>query len=82
MRMYHISIRTLVIRLFLITAIIVTAGFAAYYLGSAFWYLTFLAFPIFLSCILGIEFEKHRHTNRYDPKNHKDSKTDYNPLAH
>jgi len=70
MRMYHLSIRTLVIRLFLIMAIIVAAGFGAYYFGSAFWFITLLAFPVFLSCILGIEFEKHHHPNQLHIKHH------------
>jgi uncharacterized protein (DUF58 family) len=80
--MYHLSIRTLVIRLFLIMAIIVAAGFSAYYFGSAFWFLTILAFPIFLSCILGIEFERHPHHDRFDVKHHEDSAADYRRLAH
>jgi hypothetical protein len=80
--MYHLSIRTLVIRLFLIMAIIVAAGFGAYYLGSAFWFLTLLAFPIFLSCVLGIEFNKRHHPDQYDIKHHKDSTAEYQRLAH
>jgi uncharacterized protein (DUF58 family) len=68
--MYHLSIRTLVIRLFLIMAIIVAAGFGAYYLGSAFWFLTLLAFPIFLSCVLGIEFNRHHRPDQFDIKHH------------
>jgi len=51
-------------------AIIVAAGFGAYYFGSAFWFLTLLAFPVFLSCVLGIEFEKHHHPNQLHIKHH------------
>lgn len=66
MRLYHLSVRMLVFRFYLIMGIIVASGFGAYYFGSAFWYLSLLAFPVFLSCLLGIDFGKSRFLEKLE----------------
>jgi hypothetical protein len=58
MKLYHLSIGTLVKRFLLIMAIIIGSGFLALYVSPACWYLTMLAFPVFVSCLLGIEINE------------------------
>ena len=66
MRLYHVSVRSLIIRFHLITAIIVISGFGALFIHPAFWFLSALAFPVFLSCLLGIDFEDSRFLHKLE----------------
>jgi len=81
MRLYHIGIGTLVKRFFFITALIVVCGFLALYVGNVFWYFTALAFPVFLSCLLGIEFDGPIF-RKLHVKHHEGHPADYHPLIH
>jgi len=81
MRLYHIGISTLVKRFFFITAWIVVCGFLALYVGNVFWYFTALAFPVFLSCLLGIEFDRPLLKSLHF-KHHERETADYHSLIH
>lgn len=81
MRLYHISIGTLVKRFLFITALIIACGFLALYVSTVFWYFTALAFPILMSCLLGIEFDGPKFRKLHF-KHHDGHATDYHPLIH
>ena len=71
MRMYNLSITGLIERFFLIMAIILLTGFAGHYLGGAFWYLGLLAFPVLMSCLLGLTFpNKHISIQKPELRHH------------
>lgn len=57
MKYFDLSIGTLVLRFYLMMAVIIIAGFV----GS--WWLSILALPIFLSCVLGLNFKKTKPTS-------------------
>jgi hypothetical protein len=82
MRLYHIGIGTLVKRFHFITALIVVAGFLAFYISPAFWYLTIIAFPVFMSCLLGIEFNGADVARWLHWKQHSKQPADYHRYVH
>ena len=83
MRLYHLSIRTLVERFFLIMVIIVVSGFGAMFIHPDFWYLSTLAFAVFLSCLLGMDFGKsHPDYTLRDSKQQESKPAGYHRLAH
>ena len=51
MKTFHLQIGTTVLRLYLMMLVVIVAGF------SGVWALAFLALPIFLFTLLGVEFE-------------------------
>ncbi|MCB0522053.1 MAG: hypothetical protein H6577_14455 [Lewinellaceae bacterium] len=51
MKFFGLSLDTLLLRYFLMMAIIIVAGFVGQ------WWLAILAFPIFMSTIMGISFK-------------------------
>ena len=53
MRLFHLSVPTIVGRLYLVMAIVLIAGF------THMWFLSILAFPIFVSVMGGIHLRKH-----------------------
>jgi len=56
MKYFNLSIGTLVLRFYLMMLIIIVAGF----IGQ--WWLSILALPVFLSCMLGINISKTKPT--------------------
>lgn len=56
MKLFRLSVTSLVIRFHIIMIIIVTAGFAGHYIWGPLWFLGLLAFPIFIATLMGIEF--------------------------
>lgn len=53
MRLFHLSVPTIVGRLYLVMAIVLIAGF------THLWVLSVLAFPIFVSVMGGIHLHRH-----------------------
>jgi hypothetical protein len=53
MRLIHLTVPTIIGRLYLVMAIILIAGF------TKLWFLSVLAFPIFVSVMGGIHIRKH-----------------------
>ncbi len=53
MKLLHLSIGTLILRFYLMMAIIIIAGF------SGLWVLSVLAILVFYSCLMGIQFNTH-----------------------
>lgn len=53
MRLFHLSVPTIVGRLYLVMAIVLIAGF------TQLWILSILAFPIFVSVMGGIHIRRH-----------------------
>ena len=51
--MLKLSVAGLMIRLYLMMAVVILAGF------TGLWYLALLALPIFLSCLMGVQFTKY-----------------------
>jgi hypothetical protein len=52
MKLFQLRTDTFVLRLYLMMAVVVIGGF------SGAWWLSFLAFPIFMSALLGVAFPK------------------------
>ena len=82
MRFYHLSIKALVFRFYLIMGIILISGFGALYINPALWLLSILAFPVFVSCLLGIEFEKPHFHHKLEIKQHHALPSEHGRLAH
>jgi len=82
MKLYHLSIGSLVKRFLLIMAIILASGFLALYAGSAFWFLAVFAFPIFLSCLLGLEFDRPHFLDKSAFWHHHTAHDKHGRLAH
>jgi|GEM_PF-5983440 len=82
MRFYHLSIKALVFRFYLIMAIIIASGFGALYIDPAFWFLSILAFPVFVSCLLGIEFDRPLFHHKLELKHHHALPEKHSRLAH
>jgi hypothetical protein len=53
MRLIHLTVPTIIGRLYLVMAIVLIAGF------TKLWFLSILAFPIFISVMSGIHIRKH-----------------------
>jgi hypothetical protein len=71
MRLYNLSVAGLIMRFHIIMIIIVMTGFAGHYLGGAFWFLGLLAFPVLMSCLLGMTFDnKHITLKKPDFNRH------------
>ncbi len=49
MKLFNLNLETTVLRLYLMMLVVIVAGF------SGIWALSFLALPIFLSCLLGLD---------------------------
>ena len=83
MRMYNLSMTGLIERFFLIMAIIVVTGFAGHFLGGAFWFLGLLAFPVLMSCLLGLTFpNKHVSVRKPEFRHHVSALTHHHKTAH
>ena len=54
MRLFHLSVPTIIARLYLVMVIVLIAGF------THLWILSLLAFPIFVSVMGGIPIRKHK----------------------
>ena len=54
MSLFNISFSTLLVRFYLLMAVIIVAGF------SGIWSIAFLSLPVFMSCLLGISFSWDR----------------------
>ncbi len=53
MRLFNLSVGTLILRFYLMMAIVLIAGFSGY------WVLTLLALVVFFSCLMGIRLNLH-----------------------
>ena len=82
MRLYNISVTTLIIRFNIIMIIIVASGFAAHYIDPAFWFLSVLAFPVLFSVLLGIEFNKRYSIRHPELGRHLTPPVNSHPLTH
>ena len=52
MKLLHLGLDTLMLRFYLMMAIVIIAGFAKV------WLLALLALPVFFSCLMGIQFKR------------------------
>lgn len=66
LKAYHLSFTATILRFYLMMAVIIIAGF------SGFWWLGFLALPIFLSIMMGAQF---KYSKRKTSLNVKSSHT-------
>ena len=83
MRLYNLSVAGMVERFAIIMAIIVAAGFAGHYLGGAFWFIALLAFPVFMSVLLGITFtNKHISIPKPEFRHHRADLAHRHRIAH
>ena len=82
MRMYNLSIKGLITRFYIIMVIILMTGFAGHYLGGAFWYLGLLAFPVFMSCLLGLTFPNKHISIRHPEFRQHESTLVHHKTAH
>jgi len=57
MKLFQLRIDTLFLRFYLMMAIVLIAGF------TQMWVITFLALPVFLSCLMGMQFGRGAYTN-------------------
>ncbi|HJW28948.1 MAG TPA: hypothetical protein VJ508_06815 [Saprospiraceae bacterium] len=69
MKSFRLPVATLVIRFYLIMIIIIVSGFAGHFIAPPLWFLSLLAFPVFMSCLMGIEF-RHKPANRVPVHRH------------
>jgi hypothetical protein len=56
MKLYHVSFSGLIIRFYLMMAVVLIAGY------SGMWMISLLALPIFLSCMLGMKITMGQHS--------------------
>lgn len=66
MKLFNLSLTTLMIRFYLMMAIIIIAGF------SGIWLLSVLALPVFFSGLMGLQFSKMKVIR----KTHRSGRTD------
>jgi hypothetical protein len=66
MKLYQLSISTLILRFYILMAIVIIAGFSGMLL------LSILALPVFFSCLMGLQFSKMKTVK----KTHKAGRTD------
>ena len=79
MKLFHLSLTTLMLRFYLMMAVVIVAGFAGI------WPIAFLALPIFMTCLLGVKFtfgdneETYSHTQRIEGRrvSHRHAQTQH-----
>ena len=71
MKLFNLSLTTLMIRFYLMMAIIIIAGF------SGIWLLSALALPVFFSGLMGLQFSKMKVIR----KTHRSGRTDLHTTA-
>lgn len=62
MKLFHLSLSALMLRLYLMMAIVILAGFTGQ------WLLALLALPVFLTCLMGTTFGRTRSNVETAPK--------------
>ncbi len=53
MKLLQLSVVSFILRLYLVMAIVVIAGF------TGLWFIALLALPVFFSALIGMQFQKH-----------------------
>jgi hypothetical protein len=64
MKLFQLSITALIIRFYILMAIVVVAGF------SGLWLLSLLALPVFFSGLLGVQFNRWGMKKKASPAGH------------
>lgn len=76
MKFLNLSLTTLIVRFYLMMAIIILAGF------SGFWILSVLALPVFFSALMGIRFNKYMTIKKPVQTGTSRESSNRHPLAH
>lgn len=76
MKFLDLSLSTLMLRFYLMMAVVIIAGF------SGLWFLSILALPIFFSALMGIRFKKHHSMTKPDMSKSMDPTSNQHHTAH